>query len=89
MTASDLTPLLDKVLAAEPLAPADRLAALRKLDAWLAHHGPLLDPQLRHYLERRSYLKARAWEKSISSKDEPTADEIGRASCRERVYPRV
>ena len=68
MTASDLTPLLDKVLAAEPLAPADRLAALRKLDAWLAHHGPLLDPQLRHYLERRSYLKARDWLRARSGR---------------------
>jgi len=61
MTVSDLTPLLDKVLSSEPRSPADRVAALRALDAWLASHGPLLDPHLRHYLERRSYLKAQAW----------------------------
>jgi hypothetical protein len=61
MTASDLVLLLDKVLSPGGPAPDFRIRALRELDAWLAANGHLLDPQLRHYLERRSYLKARDW----------------------------
>lgn len=37
------------------------LAALGSLDAHLRAHRGTLDPQLAHFLERRSYEKAERW----------------------------
>ena len=34
------------------------MAAMERLDATVAQHGPSLDPRLAHFLERRSYAKA-------------------------------
>jgi hypothetical protein len=39
----------------------DLVAALRTLDALHKAHLPELDPQLAHFLERRSYEKAERW----------------------------
>lgn len=36
-------------------------AALNEVEALLAQHGGELHPQLRHFLEGRSYAKALAW----------------------------
>jgi predicted component of type VI protein secretion system len=48
----------------EAIKRADGLAlsaALNEVEALLAAHREVLHPQLRHYLEGRSYAKALAW----------------------------
>lgn len=45
--------------------PSSHLEKLKqagaRLDALVKQLPPAADPQLRHYLERQSYLKAREW----------------------------
>ena len=48
--------------ARDPRAHLERLkAAASRLDAAIARVPPNCDPQLRHFLDRQSYLKALAW----------------------------
>jgi hypothetical protein len=48
--------------ARDPRAHLQRLqAAAARLDGAIARVGPGCDPQLRHFLERQSYVKALAW----------------------------
>ena len=48
--------------ARDPRAHLERLkAAASRLDAAIARVRPNCDPQLRHFLDRQSYLKALAW----------------------------
>jgi len=37
------------------------VASMEKLDALLAEHGNTLDPQLKHFMQNRSYPKALAY----------------------------
>jgi hypothetical protein len=49
------------VLAGKAAPPADRarlLEAMGAVDTWLRTAAVSVDPQLRHFLENRSYLKA-------------------------------
>ena len=41
-----------------PAPPAELQAALRRVDGLTQSLGPDTPPQLRHFLERRSYVKA-------------------------------
>jgi len=61
MPATDLVVLLDRVMSSAPVDPATRIAALRELDAVARDPGRELDSHLRHYLQQRSYAKARAF----------------------------
>ena len=46
----------------DPQAHLERLkSAASRLDAAIAQLPPQCDPELRHYLQRQSYLKALAW----------------------------
>jgi hypothetical protein len=46
----------------DPRAHLERLkAAASRLDAAIARVPPDCDPQLRHFLDRQSYVKALAW----------------------------
>ena len=48
--------------ARDPRAHLERLkAAASRLDAAIARVRPNCDPQLRHFLDRQSYVKALAW----------------------------
>ena len=48
--------------ARDPRAHLERLkAAASRLDAAIARVPPNCDPQLRHFLDRQSYVKALAW----------------------------
>jgi hypothetical protein len=48
--------------ARDPRAHLERLkAAASRLDAAIARVPPTCDPQLRHFLDRQSYVKALAW----------------------------
>ena len=48
--------------ARDPRAHLQRLkAAASRLDAAIARVGPNCDSQLRHFLDRQSYVKALAW----------------------------
>ena len=48
--------------ARDPRAHLERLkAAASRLDAAIARMPPNCDPQLRHFLDRQSYVKALAW----------------------------
>ena len=58
---AELTQALETLLRAigPPPAPAaDLQAALRRVDGLTQSLGPDTPPQLRHFLERRSYVKA-------------------------------
>ncbi len=58
---ADLAQALEALLRAigPPPAPAAELqAALRRVDGLTQSLGPDTPPQLRHFLQRRSYLKA-------------------------------
>ena len=58
---AELTGALEALLRAigPPPAPAAELqAALRRVDGLTQSLGPDIPPQLRHFLERRSYVKA-------------------------------
>lgn len=52
----------------DPRAHLDQLkSAASRLDAAIAHLPAQCDPDLRHYLNRQSYLKALAWLESQNS----------------------
>ena len=54
--------------ARDPRAHLERLkAAASRLDAAIARVPPNCDPQLRHFLDRQSYLKALAWLEQASA----------------------
>ena len=54
--------------ARDPRAHLERLkAAASRLDAAIARVLPNCDPQLRHFLDRQSYLKALAWLEQASA----------------------
>ena len=54
--------------ARDPRAHLERLkAAASRLDAAIARVRPNCDPQLRHFLDRQSYLKALAWLEQASA----------------------
>lgn len=58
---AELTQALETLLRAigPPPAPAGELqAALRRVDGLTQSLGPDTPPQLRHFLQRRSYVKA-------------------------------
>ena len=58
---AELTQALESLLRAigPPPAPAaDLQAALRRVDGLTQSLGPDTPPQLRHFLQRRSYVKA-------------------------------
>lgn len=58
---AELTQALETLLGAigPPPAPAAELqAALRRVDGLTQSLGPEIPPQLRHFLQRRSYVKA-------------------------------
>ncbi len=60
---ADLTDALEALMRAigPPPAPADQLGqALRRVDDLTGALPPSAPPQLRHFLERRSYVKALA-----------------------------
>jgi hypothetical protein len=42
-------------------ASGDVIGALQQLDAYAREHGAVIPLDLKHYLERRSYIKALAW----------------------------
>lgn len=42
-------------------AASDVIGALQQLDAYAREHGEVIPSDLKHYLERRSYIKALAW----------------------------
>jgi hypothetical protein len=54
--------------ARDPRAHLERLkTAAARLDAAIARVRPNCDPQLRHFLDRQSYLKALAWLEQASA----------------------
>jgi hypothetical protein len=54
--------------ARDPRAHLERLkTAASRLDAAIARVRPNCDPQLRHFLDRQSYLKALAWLEQASA----------------------
>ena len=54
--------------ARDPRDHLERLkAAASRLDAAIARVPPNCDPQLRHFLDRQSYLKALAWLEQASA----------------------
>jgi hypothetical protein len=54
--------------ARDPRAHLERLqAAASRLDVAIAKVRPSCDPQLRHFLERQSYVKALAWLEQASA----------------------
>ena len=55
--------------ARDPRAHLERLkAAASRLDTAIARVRPNCDPQLRHFLDRQSYVKALAWLESDRAK---------------------
>ena len=55
--------------ARDPRAHLERLkAAASRLDTAIARVRPNCDPQLRHFLDRQSYVKALAWLESHRAK---------------------
>lgn len=58
---AELTQALETLLRAigpPPGPPAELQAALRHVDGLTQSLGPDIPPQLRHFLQRRSYVKA-------------------------------
>lgn len=56
-----LRELLESATGRNPSGGVPAVEALRRLDAMAADRATALDPRLRHFLERRSYVKALDW----------------------------